>query len=347
MKDLKIDNKVINENSPTFIIAEVSQSHEGSLGIAHSFIDAASESGADAIKFQVHIADSESTLDEKFRINFSFEDKSRYDYWKRMEFTEEQWQGLMRHAKEKNLHFICSVFSLEAFEMMQKLGISSWKVASGEIYNQHLIEHMCKSGLPILCSTGMSNYKEIDEIVEKFKYHNSPFSLFQCTTSYPNPLNQVGLNVISEFKKRYECLVGLSDHSGTVFPAYSAISKGINFLELHVTFHKRLFGPDVSSSVTFDELRAISQMRDAEFIMTSNPIDKDSLAESLKQLKVLFGRSIAFNREMVKDEIIKAENIVLKKPGDGIKIDDIEKIIGRKLTKTVSLNRLLRWNDLD
>lgn len=344
---IKIDNRIITPSSPTFIIAEVSQSHDGSLGIAHSFIDAAHESGADAIKFQVHIADSESTIDEKFRINFSYEDNSRYDYWKRMEFTSEQWLGLMNHAKDKNLHFVCSIFSLEAFQLMQKLGISSWKIASGEVYNDFLVEEMCKSGMPILCSTGMSSYEDIDKIVDQFQSFKSPYTLFQCTTSYPNPLNKVGLNVLDEFKNRYNCLVGLSDHSGTVFPSYSAIAKGVSFLEVHVTFHKKLFGPDVSSSVTFEELKSISDMRDAEFTMISNPIDKNHIARDLNDLKKLFSRSISLKLNMDKGDIINKEDIIFKKPGDGILIHDLEKVIGRKLKNSVSSNRLLSWKDLE
>ena len=109
-KSFYIGDKEIGPDHPSFIIAEVAQAHDGSLGMAHSFIDIASDYGADAIKFQTHIANQESTLDEEFRIKFSYEDKTRFDYWERMEFTLEQWIGLYKHAQEKNIIFLSSAF---------------------------------------------------------------------------------------------------------------------------------------------------------------------------------------------------------------------------------------------
>src|SRR4029077_2662993 len=114
------------------IIGEVAQSHDGSLGMAHAFIDAIANAGADAVKFQTHIASAESTLTEPWRVKFSRQDATRYDYWKRMEFTKEQWSGLKLHAEERGLLFLSSPFSLEAVELLEEIGIKAWKVASGE-----------------------------------------------------------------------------------------------------------------------------------------------------------------------------------------------------------------------
>src|SRR5271167_597036 len=129
------------------IIGEVAQAHDGSLGTAHAYIDAIARSGAKAVKFQTHIAAAESTPGEPWRIRFSYQDASRYAYWKRMEFTEEQWSGLKRHAEEKGLEFLSSPFSIEAAKMLQRIGVRAWKVASGEISNTPLFDFIIDTRL--------------------------------------------------------------------------------------------------------------------------------------------------------------------------------------------------------
>src|SRR6202142_2868037 len=136
------------------VIAEVAQAHDGSLGTAHAYIDSAARSGADAVKFQTHIAAAESTPQEPWRVRFSYQDASRYEYWQRMEFTEQQWLGLERHAEEKGIEFLSSPFSIEAARMLQRIGIKAWKVASGEVANSQLFGYMLETRLPMLLSTG-------------------------------------------------------------------------------------------------------------------------------------------------------------------------------------------------
>src|ERR1017187_377266 len=142
------------------IIAEVAQAHDGSLGMAHSFIDTAARTGVDAIKFQTHIADAESTPEEPWRIKFSLQDKTRFDYWKRMEFTPDQWQGLKIHAEEKGLIFLSSPFSNKAVEMLEGMGMEAWKIASGELSNLPMIEKIIETKKPVLLSSGMSQVSE-------------------------------------------------------------------------------------------------------------------------------------------------------------------------------------------
>lgn len=137
------------------VIAEVAQAHDGSLGMAHAFIDAIAEAGADAVKLQTHIAAAESSPDEPWRVKFSPQDTTRFDYWKRMEFTEEQWHGLKQHADDRGLLFLSSPFSFEAVELMERVGVWAWKVASGEVSNGSMLERMCRAGLSVILSSGM------------------------------------------------------------------------------------------------------------------------------------------------------------------------------------------------
>ncbi len=342
-----IGSHQIGLESHPFIIAEIAQAHDGSLGMAHAYIDAVAETGADAVKFQTHIASEESTLDEPFRTPFSFEDKSRYDYWKRMEFTEEQWAGLAKHARERGLIFLSSSFSVKAVRILQHIGMSAWKVGSGEVNSEELLEAMAENGAPVLLSTGMSDFKGIQLCVDRIKEKKLSFAVLQCTSKYPTPLEEVGLNVIEEIRSRFGCPVGLSDHSGSIFPGLAAMAKSVDLLEVHVTFDKRLFGPDVVASVTLDELRLLIEARQAFQTMFRNPVDKDTIAASLSTTKSLFTKSLSPNRPLSAGTVLEAEMLTLKKPGTGIQVTELQNLIGRRLVRDVTPKRLLSWDDME
>jgi len=140
------------------VIAEIAQAHDGSLGAAHAYIDAVARTGADAIKFQTHIAQAESLPTEPWRVRFSLQDASRYDYWRRMEFTEEQWVGLALHAQERGLTFLSSPFSFRAAALLAKIGVPAWKVGAGEITNIPFLEMLARTGKPVLLSSGFASW---------------------------------------------------------------------------------------------------------------------------------------------------------------------------------------------
>src|SRR5690606_1327375 len=157
-----------------------------------------------------HIAAAESTPGEPWRVKFSPQDDTRYAYWQRMEFTEEQWHGFKRHADERGLLFLSSPFSLEAVELLGRVGVAAWKLASGEVTNTPLFDGIAGTGLPVLLSTGMSAWAEIDEAVACIKGAGLPLAVLQCTSMYPTPPEKVGLNVLGQLRERYGCAVGLS-----------------------------------------------------------------------------------------------------------------------------------------
>ena len=163
-----------DSGSRCWLIAEVAQAHDGSLGTAHAYVDAVAKAGADAVKFQTHIANAESTEREPWRVKFSLQDGSRRDYWKRMEFSEPQWFELLQHAKERGLEFLSSAFSLEAVDLLERIGVPAWKVGAGEISNLPMIERMARTGKPVLLSSGMSRWSEMDAAVETVRRCAAP-----------------------------------------------------------------------------------------------------------------------------------------------------------------------------
>ncbi len=331
------------------VIAEVAQAHDGSLGTAHAFIDAVARAGADVVKFQTHIAAAESTPHEPWRVRFSPQDETRYEYWKRMEFSQDEWRGLRDHALNVGLGFLSSPFSMEALEMLERIGVMGWKVASGEVANLAMLDRMAATGLPLLLSTGMSPLGEIDAAVALLRDRgvSSQLTVMQCTSAYPTPPERLGLDLIPFFRARYGLPAGLSDHSGTVWPSIGAVTLGADIVEVHVTFSKDAFGPDVPASVTLEDLaRLVEGVRFLERAR-AHPVDKDGVARELAPMRQLFMKSIVARRPLAAGTVLAQGDLAAKKPGTGIPADQLASLLGRRLVRDVAADALLSGDDFE
>lgn len=329
------------------IIAEVGQAHDGSLGIAHSYIDSLSETGIDAIKFQTHIANAESSIFEPFRVDFSYEDKTRMEYWKRMEFTIEEWQGLKNHCNDLKLEFISSPFSCAAVDLLEKVGVRRYKIGSGEISNFLLLEKIARTGKPIVLSSGLSTFKDLDRTLDFLRGFKNHLSILQCTTSYPTKADEWGLNIISELRERYEVPIGFSDHSGSINACLAATALGAEILEFHTTFDRRIFGPDSSSSITIDEVkllvRGIRQIKSSLNSDFQKTLNKEKLG-----LKTIFEKSLSVNKDLLIGHSLSIDDLESKKPSNqGILANDFESVIGKKLTKNLNQWDFLKEDDIE
>lgn len=334
-----------NTNLP-YLIAEIGQAHEGSLGILHSYIVALAGTGVNAIKFQLHIAEAESSSYEPFRVKFSYEDKTRYDYWKRMEFTLEQWKEIKAHCDEVGLDFICSPFSNLAVDWLEEIGVKYYKIGSGEVNNLLLLEKIAKTKKPVIISSGMSSFSELDKTVSFLKERNVDFSILQCTTSYPTQPEQFGFNVIKELKERYLVKVGFSDHSAKIATNVAAVALGAEILEFHVVFDRKMFGPDTKSSLTINEVSQLVEDVNATYKAIQNPINKNN-NEQFSELKSIFEKSLAINKNLSKGHLITFEDLEAKKPkGYGIDALKFQDIIGKKLKEDMKQWDFINENDL-
>ena len=346
--NIKIDKRLIGDSYKPFIIAEIGQAHEGKISKVFKYIDLISKTGVDAIKFQTHIAEEESTLDEPFRVNlhYKFSFKNRYDYWKSVEFSIHEWNQIKKYVEKKKLIFFTSVFSIKAIHMMKKIGVKALKIGSGEFDSKDLINEIVDAKIPVLLSTGMTKLSEIDKMNKFLKRKKAVYGFFQCTSSYPVKLTQVGINMIDELKKRYRCPIGLSDHSGTIYPSIFGLSLNTNLLEVHVKLNKGEKGPDATSSINIDELKKICEINNAIYLMRKNPVNKSILSNKLKKMKIIFGKSVSLKNDTPKGKLIKKENILMKKPAIGFGYDDINKIIGKKTSRFVSSKKILKKSDI-
>jgi N-acetylneuraminate synthase len=310
-------------------------------------VDAIADAGADAVKFQTHIASAESTPSEPWRVKFSKQDATRYDYWKRMEFSEQQWLELRQHADERGLLFLSSPFSLDAVELLERVGVAAWKVASGEISTSSMLDRMLLSRLPMIVSTGMSAIAEIDAAVEKIQRANVPVAVLQCTTAYPCLPERVGLNMLSVYRERYASSVGLSDHSGTIYPGLAAAALGADVIEVHVTLSREMFGPDVVASVTTRELKQL--VDGTRFIekMLSNPVDKDETSREMAPVKSLFTKSVVARVPIPAGTLVREEHLTLKKPGIGLHPVRISSLIGARALRAIEQDELLSDADFE
>jgi len=330
----------------TRLIAEIGQAHDGSVSVAHAYIDAVADAGVDAIKFQIHFADDETTVDDSFRPGAETHDRTRFDYWKRIEFSTEQWHSLAKHVNERGCEFFASCFSERAYQLANELGVRAAKISSGEVIDRDWPKELIRAKDTIYVSTGMSGWQEIDDVMSEFCGIEQKLVLMQCTSAYPSEMREIGLNICDEFRKRYGVRIGLSDHSGTPYPSMAAISKGVDAIEVHVIFDRQTYTPDTTSSVTIEELKEIVRFRDAFQVMISNPVDKYDMAKKTADLRRRFGKSLALRKNLVAGEEIKETNLTLKRPGTGLISSDRDKVIGKFATHPIPANRLIRWSDV-
>ena len=243
--------------------------------------------------------------------------------------------------------FLSSPFSAEAVRLLEALGIVAWKVGSGEVGSRRMLEEMAATGKPIIASTGMSSWDEVmslEQILQRIapKRH----VILQCTTEYPTQPHSVGMNIFDNYYSALACPVGLSDHSGTIWPSLIASSRGARFLEVHVTLSPYLFGPDIASSLDIEHLDQLS--RGIRFVhdMLKNPMDKDRSAAEKVPLKKLFGKSAMALRHLEAGESLDESMVSFRKPGIGITESEFDELIGRKLSKNIQQNSFLTLEDI-
>ena len=305
------------------MIAEAGMNHDGSLGNAIRFAEVAAECGADAVKFQLHDADAETTRDAPSPPYFQHE--TRWEYFRRTAFTDEQWATLKEACDRAEIEFLCSVFSVEAVERLEQLGVRRYKIGSGEVTNLELVRRVGATGRPVLLTSGMSSWAELDAAVAAA---GNDVTVLQCTSSYPTPPERVGLNVLAELRERYGRPVGLSDHSLGNYAAYAAVALGAVVIEKHFTLSKEGYGPDAALALEPDELEDLVEgVREIE-TMLANPVDKDDL-EPFAEMKRVFEKSVVAVASIPAGGTIEREMLAAKKPGTGIPAARLEEVVGR------------------
>lgn len=323
------------------IIAEAGSVHDGSFGNACALIDMAAAAGADVVKFQTHIAAAETLRNAPMPSYFKGE--PRYEYFERTGFDFDQWVKLRQRCHERGVRFLSSPFSEQAIDVLEKVGVDLYKVPSGEVTNTFLLERLAATGKPVVLSSGMSDWAELDRAVDILKA-SARLIVLQCSSAYPCPPERVGLNVMTEMAKRFGVEVGLSDHTLDCAASFAAAALGATVIEKHVTFSKLMYGSDARHSMEPKEFTEFCRGLKDIWSMLDHPVDKDDLS-SYREMKHIFEKSLVAAGDLSAGHVLTRDDLAAKKPGNGIPAGDYKKVLGRKLARAVSADHLIDWSD--
>jgi len=326
--------------SSVFVIAEAGMNHDGSLGNAIRLAETAAECGADAVKFQLHDALAESTKDAPSPPYFQHE--TRWEYFNRTAFTDEQWATLKDACDRAGIEFLCSVFSVEAVDRLERLGVGRYKIGSGEVTNLELVRRVAATGKPVLLTSGMSSWQELDAAVAAA---GNEVTVLQCTSVYPTPPERVGLNVLAQLRERYGKPVGFSDHTVGNYAAFAAVALGAVVVEKHFTLSRQAYGPDAALGMEPDELEDLVEgIRELE-TMLANPVDKNDLAP-FAEMKRVFEKSVVTVADIPAGATIERDWLAAKKPGTGIPAAKLDDVVGRTAARDLPADTVVTEDSL-
>jgi len=342
LKDVIISGRKIGLKHPVFVIAEAGINHNGSLILAKKLVNSAKKTGADCIKFQTHIPEKEM-LKTDVRVRKKSK-KTLWDIMKECEFSPQEELEIKNYCKRKKIIFLSTPFSIEAVDRLSRINVPAYKIGSGELTNIPFLLHIAKKKKPVILSTGMSQYKEIREAVSLFKKHKTQLILLQTTSTYPSDYRDVNLGVLEKYQKEFKVLVGISDHSIGIYTALGAVAKGACLVEKHFTLDKNMSGPDQKLSLEPQEFE--------ELVKGCRAV-KSALGNSKVILKkekpiIKFAReSVVTINTIKKNDVFASNNISTKRPYTGeIPANQFYKVLGKKASRNILLNKQLRWADV-
>jgi sialic acid synthase SpsE len=324
------------------LIAEIGSVHDGSFGNACKLIEAAAAAGTDVVKFQTHIAEAETLADAPMPPYFKGE--PRFDYFRRTGFTPDQWRALRAQCTASGVGFLSSPFSIEAVDLLETVGADSYKIPSGEVTNLPLLARIAATGKPVLLSSGMSDWAELDAAVAVLK-PGGPLTVLQCSSAYPCPPDRVGLNVMVEMAQRYGTKVGLSDHTNGCAAAFAAAALGASTIEKHFTFSRLMYGSDAANAMEPADFRTLADgLRDIA-AMRAHPVDKNDLGP-YREMKTIFEKSLVVARQVAAGAVLTAADLACKKPGDGIPAARLSEFVGRRAVRALPADHKLAPGDV-
>ena len=332
-----------------YIIGEAGVNHNGNLETAKRLVLCAKNAGCDCVKFQTFKAEkivTQTAPMAKYQEQNTGRKESQYEMLKKLELSYNQFQELYQYCQDVGIDFLSSPFDEESADFLDSLGISAFKISSGEITNKLLLEHIAKKGKKIYLSTGMSDIDEVENAVSWIRaMGNKNIVLFHCTSNYPAAYESVNMNAMLTIKKKFLCPIGYSDHTAGIEIPILAVALGAQVIEKHFTYDKNAEGPDHKASLSPDELKAmVKSIRHVE-VALGNGTKKPSKEELVT--RQLVRKSLAWKNSLPKDHIVTPEDICCLRPGDGLPPMEYEHIIGKITVKNCIQNTLVSMEDVN
>jgi N-acetylneuraminate synthase len=327
----------------TNVVAEIGSVHDGSFGNALKLLELAARLGADTVKFQTHIAEAETTRDAPAPAYFAAED--RFSYFTRTGFSKEQWKTLRQACDEAAVTFLSSPFSQDAVDLLEDIGVSGYKIASGEVTNLPMLRAIAETGKPVLLSSGMSDWAELDRAVSVLS-RGGPLVVMQCTSAYPCPPERVGLNVLADMRARYGLPVGFSDHTDGIAASIAAVAHGAEVVEKHLTFSRAMYGSDAANAAEPDTFAAMVRgVREVD-AMLAHPLDKNDVSP-FKDMKRIFEKSVVTRCPVAAGTLFTVHHLAIKKPGTGLPPARFDDILGCRAKRDLPPDHLLSEDDIE
>jgi N-acetylneuraminate synthase len=337
-----IGQRQIGADFPPLVIAEIGINHEGELAKALRMVDDAAAVGCECAKFQSHVIEDEMIPNDVIPGNAT---ESIWDIMERCALDENEERELKRYVESKGMIFLSTPFSRAAADRLHSMDVPAYKIGSGECNNYPLIDHIASFGKPIILSTGMNDIASIRPAVEIFRRHQVPYALLHCTSMYPTPYEKVRLGALQQLRDEFpDAVIGLSDHTLTIYTCVAAVALGASILERHFTSDKSWPGPDINISMDPPEL--------GELVTASRAVhqalggSKVILSEEQPTIDFAYA-SVVTIRDINEGDQFTKENIWVKRPGTGaILAVDYEKVLGKTAARAIPTNSQLSWRDI-
>jgi N,N'-diacetyllegionaminate synthase len=344
---VRIGDRLVGRGEPVFIVAEAGVNHNGKVELGKKLVDAAKVSGADAVKFQTFRvqkvvtryagkADYQKQADSK---------ESQYEMLRKLELSFEDIKGLFDYAGQRHIMFLSSAFDKESVDLLDQLGVSAFKVASGEITNFPLLRYIAEKKKPVILSTGMSTCEEVEEALGTLrKVGAKDIVLLHCVTSYPARVEDANLRTIETLRNRFKLPVGFSDHTLSIAVPVAAAALGAVLIEKHFTLGKDLPGPDHRASLEPSEFK--------QMVMAIREVEKSlgdgekRLAADEEEIRKATRRSIVARVRIPKGTVIREDMLDFKRPGTGLRPGDLGKVVGKKAIKGIEADELITFEKL-
>jgi len=343
MSEFRIERRVVGDNAPPLVIAEIGINHEGDIAKATRMVDDAAGAGCECVKFQCHVIDDEMIPNDVVPGNAT---DTIWNIMARCALSEAEDRQLKRHAEAKGLIYLSTPFSRAAANRLEAMGVAAYKIGSGECNNYPLVQHIAGFGKPVILSTGMNDLDSIRPAVDILRAARVPFALTHCTSMYPTPYDKVRLGAIGDLREAFpDAVVGLSDHSIGNYTCLAAVALGARILEKHFTSDKTWPGPDVPISVDPAELADL--VRGARAVFEALGGGKTILAEEQPTIDFAYACVVTI-QDVAPGDTLSAANVWVKRPGTGeIKARDFNRVLGRRAARSIPANTQVRWADIE
>lgn len=341
---LEIGGRPVGDGAPCYVIAEAGANHNRDLGIARELINVAADAGADAVKFQTY---SGKGLYSSKTPQFAYlkDERSPQEILESVALPREWQAKLADHARDRGIHFFSSPFDHDAVDGLAALGVPAMKIASFEIVDLPLIRKAAAVGVPVIISTGMAVYGEIeDAIAAAAETGNEQIALLRCASVYPAPPEIMNLRSMATLRTAFGVPVGLSDHTEGIGVPTGAAALGMDLLEKHFTLSRTMEGPDHPFAIEPDELRALVRaVRDVESALGNGRLEGPSEVERDEMFR-LARRSLIAAADIPTGTVIREDMLTVKRPGYGIAPKDLERVVGRTARVDIEYDDVVTWD---